>query len=840
MTVKAGFQKLLGRFSVKLKLMSVPAVLILAIAAVVASTVTTLEGMGTDKLVLDVLGLQRVLSQRYMKELTLYSLQGDDKLSYTRKVFTQDLEALTNGGTAIVTLAKEDTVQLDNGGTAIVTLGKEDTVQLPPPPQQLRARLLEQNRLMGELFSKGNEFKKLDPSDTPYYQKLKELSDTNEAFYAGANQADKLFTEYSQSKLLKTIKYQLILSAIAAIAALIFSWSVGAGILTTVSEATRVAAAVAAGDLTTKTKTDYSGNDELAKLSATINNMTHELATMKQDLIDAREGALASSRAKSEFLSSMSHEIRTPMNAVLGMAELLLDSELSAEQRRYLDIMVANGNSLLGLINNILDMAKIESGRLEVDKTEFELTELIDETISGFGVRAHGKGLELAARIAPGVPERLVGDPLRLRQVLVNLIGNAIKFTELGEVVLNIEQDPESHQPGRLLFSVSDTGIGIPKDKLDSLFADFTQVDSSTTRRYGGTGLGLAIAKRLVDLMGGRIWVESELDKGSKFSFTAQLELAPHVITPKAQGVQSLAGYRILIVDDNENNRLIAREMVTNRGAEVAEAASGPEAIDAVRSAADAGRPYRIILLDMRMPGMDGLEVAKRIQQEKLPIRPVVLMLSSDDLKIQVNRLKEFALDAYLVKPITRKELLGAIRRIVNDPDSKTAEALSACAAEEKIAHAQVGKILAVDDSPDNRLLIAALLRREPYQLEFAEDGQQAFDKFTSDHYDLVLMDMLMPKVDGLTATGMMRKWEKDHGAVPTPIIALTASALQGDVARALDAGCDGHLAKPIKKILLVSAIRSVIDSKKNGKGMLYTNSEQQKLTAIDRQTCPS
>ena len=534
---------------------------------------------------------------------------------------------------------------------------------------------------------------------------------------------------------------------------------------------------------------------------------------MERNLVAARESAMAASKAKSEFLSSMSHEIRTPMTAVLGMADLLTETELSGEQRRYLDIMVANGNSLLELINSILDLARIESGRLQLEKTEFDLTELIDKTISTFGVRAHGKGLELIARIAPGIPERLVGDPLRLRQVLINLLGNAIKFTELGQIVLDVEQDTESNAAGTLRFTVADTGIGIAASKLDSIFGSFNQADSSTTRLYGGSGLGLAIAHRLVGLMDGRIWVESELNKGSKFFFTARFGLETRVISAAAHVVLSLAYYRILVVDDNQINRLIVREMIMSCGAEVSEAVSGEEALAAIREGVNAGQPYRIVLLDMRMPGMDGLEVARRIKQEQLPIRPLILMLSSDDLKPQVARLRELGLDAYLVKPITRKELFEAIRRVIEEANLNSAETLperrppriqSAMSADRLEM-----RILVAEDSPDNRLVIGAYLRREPCHVDFAFDGREAVNKFISDHYDLVFMDIQMPEVDGLAATRTIRRWENDHGLSPTPIIALTASVMEEDVRLALASGCNLHMSKPVKKVVLLDAVRN-------------------------------
>jgi PAS domain S-box-containing protein len=537
---------------------------------------------------------------------------------------------------------------------------------------------------------------------------------------------------------------------------------------------------------------------------------------MERDLITAREDALAASRAKSEFLSSISHEIRTPMNAVLGMADLLLETKLSGEQRRYVDVMVGNGNSLLELINSILDLARIESGRMQLEKTEFDLTDLIDKTISTFGVQAHSKGLELIARIAPGVPAHLIGDPLRLRQILINFLGNAIKFTEQGEVVLEVERIDSSSEPAELRFIVSDTGIGVSAAKLQSIFTSFSQADSSTTRKYGGTGLGLAIAQRLVTMMGGIIGVESELGKGSKFSFSTRFELATRVISPTAHVLLNLDHYRVLVVDDNHINRLIAREMISNCGAEVSEAASGEEALVTIRQASDEGKPFRIILLDMRMPGMNGLEVAQRVREEHLPTEPLILMLSSDDLRPQLSKLKELGLDAYLVKPITRKELFDAIRRVIQSANRNSSDALprraaEATAATEASIERPKTRILVADDSADNRLLIGAYLRREPCELDFAEDGKLAFDKFKSNQYDMVFMDVQMPEIDGLTATRLIRTWEIENHRTPTPIIALTASALEEDVQRTHAAGCDMHLSKPIKKSVLLDAIRTLM-----------------------------
>ncbi|MBV8772637.1 MAG: response regulator [Deltaproteobacteria bacterium] len=534
-----------------------------------------------------------------------------------------------------------------------------------------------------------------------------------------------------------------------------------------------------------------------------------EIKQTEQELARTREAALAASRAKSEFLSSMSHEIRTPMNAVLGMAELLAETELSSEQRRYLDVMTANGNALLELINSILDLAKIEAGRLQMETTEFDLTDLVEKTISTFGVRCHGKGLELAARIEPGVPERLIGDPLRLRQILINLLGNAVKFTEIGQIVLTVAGAPRSNNPGDLVFMIADTGIGIPPEKLQHIFSNFTQADSSTTRKYGGSGLGLAIARRLTELMGGSIAVESEPGKGSTFSFTARFGVAPRMLTPAADVVLSLVDYRVLVVDDNQINRLILREMISGCGAEVDEAESGAHALDTVLKAGT--RPYNIILLDMRMPGMDGLDVARGIRRANLPTDPVILMLSSDELRPQVASLKALGLDAYLVKPITRKELFQAIHRVLEDANRGVANAMpdrrSAVAARNHPSRRM--KILLAEDSPDNRLLIQAFLRREPHHVDIAENGRVAVHKFFADRYDLVLMDVQMPELDGLEATRIIRQWEREQGLEPVPILALTASVLDQDVERSLVAGCNAHIGKPVKKQILLDAVRA-------------------------------
>ena len=408
----------------------------------------------------------------------------------------------------------------------------------------------------------------------------------------------------------------------------------------------------------------------------------------------------------------------------------------------------------------------------------------------------------------------MIGDPLRVRQILLNLIGNALKFIERGEIVITVGHDESSTAPGTLHFTVTDTGIGVPANKLDDIFSDFSQVDASTTRRYGGSGLGLAIVKRLVELMGGRIWVESTVGRGSTFHFTAAFEIAPAEMlhAGPASTAVDFHGMRVLVVDDNKFNRLILREMLARAGAEVIEAEGVPEALKLCDAARNQGHPFDLILLDCRMPEMDGFEVAERIGGTH---RPIVVMLTSDDMKAQLAQVREHGLDAYLVKPIRRDELFNAIGVAINGRDltGKRHGGLSpdAASAQASTGTAVAPRILIVDDSADNRLLVRAFLKGTGYEIDEAINGMFAVEKFRAGTYNAILMDMRMPVMDGLEATRAIRQIEREQNLTRTPIIALTASALIEDEQRTKEAGADAHVSKPVRKAVLLKAIAQFV-----------------------------
>ena len=580
-------------------------------------------------------------------------------------------------------------------------------------------------------------------------------------------------------------------------------------------------------------------NETLQKRINELDDARLAMLNMMEDLDEARNEAEDATKAKSEFLANMSHEIRTPMNAIMGMAHLAMKTDLTAKQYDYLKKVDISAKSLLGIINDILDFSKIEAGKMDMESVDFQLEDTLDNISTLVGIKTQEKGLELLFKTDPAVPRALIGDPLRLGQILINLSNNSVKFTDTGEIVVSTELIKKDSAQVTLKFSVQDTGIGMTAEQAAKLFQPFMQADSSTTRKYGGTGLGLTISKRLAEMMGGEIWVESQPGQGSTFSFTANFGLGKEKAKKQFKPASELRGMKVLVVDDNPTSRDIFQEMLESFSFEVTVAASGPEGITELESAEEEN-PFELVVMDWKMPGMDGIEASQQIKNHKnLSKIPAIIMVTAYGREEVMQQAEQVGLEGFLLKPVNPSMLFDAIMEAFGEAVPETSRVAQKHEQEaEALKHIRGAHVLLVEDNEINQQVAKEILEGAGLNVSIANNGQEAVNAIKETNYDAVLMDVQMPVMDGYTATKEIRKWEGGlRRAQPSrmrnkigkdtdlkseirdpkskieglPIIAMTAHAMAGDEDKSLQAGMNGHVTKPIDPDQLFATLQKWI-----------------------------
>jgi len=551
----------------------------------------------------------------------------------------------------------------------------------------------------------------------------------------------------------------------------------------------------------------FSSFENAVQKNQELENVIRELKTTQEELALAKAAAERANQAKSLFLANMSHDIRTPMNGIIGMTELCLDTELTGEQKEYLGMVKSSADSLLSLLNDILDFSKIEGDMIELEQIDFNLRNAVEDTVKSLAYLAHNKGLELACRIHRDVPVALVGDPGRLRQVIVNLAGNSLKFTEKGEVVVEVALEDESEDEVTLHFLVKDTGIGIPLEKQEKIFKAFSQADESTTRQYGGTGLGLSISSRLSAMLGGKIWVESEPGEGATFHFTAKFSLQKEPIPPRKMALTDLRGSPTLVIDDNATNREILEETLLNWGM-TPTVVKGEDALRVLEDTKSSENPFSLVLLDATASEKGGFAIGAEISANPKWAVPMIMMTSSVGMRGDGKLCRKLGIAAYLTKPIKRSELFDAILAVLNmgGTDPGKHDLVTKHSIRESKARLRV---LVAEDNPVNQKLAQKLLKKMGHMVDLAGNGREAVDAFSRATFDVILMDVQMPEMDGFEATAAIREKEKTDGG-HIPIIAMTAHAMKGDREKCLEAGMDGYVSKPIRVPKLAEAIESL------------------------------